>query len=131
MANFLEQWHASEQSVHWKFVSLLAATNLNLFADLAVDFRVLPGEEAEGLRFAHCIREFCRQDMIFNNGRINYVWPQFLRLAFPEFAGFSLVSMLTILAVLCWRLRRNTRVRRGAVPEFQFLDFFSWRWELI
>ena len=74
MANFLEQWRASEQSVHWKFVSVLAATNLNLFADLEVDFRVLPGEEAEGLRFAHCIREFCRQDMIFNNGRINYVW---------------------------------------------------------
>ena len=45
---------------------LLVATNLNLFADLEVDFRVLPGEEAEGLRFAHCIREFCRQDMIFN-----------------------------------------------------------------
>ena len=122
MANFLEQWRASEQSVHWKFVSLLAATNLNLFADLEVDFRVLPGE---GLRFAHCIRELCRQDMIFNNGQ------QFLLLAFPEFAGYSLVSMLTILVVLCWRLRRNTRVLRGAVPELQFLFFFWWCWELI
>ena len=117
-ALLLPQWRASEQSVHWKFVSVLAATNLNLFADLEVDFRVPPSEEAEG--FAHCIREFCRQDMIFNDGRINHVWPHFLLLAFPEFAGYCLVSMLTILVVQCWQLRRNTRVRRGAVPELHF-----------